>query len=156
MKLNKVLHFKTSASEDLIIQQLEQLTGWQPNRYNWQQGRFRSLKISTDSEQQQVMTLTTSFVGQIPLVQARIQVKNDATETSRIVSIVASFRGGVFVFAAYFAIFFVAFWSSDYTFVVKLLFHLPICLVVFVAYLGIHRDREHLIADIVRIHEVRS
>jgi hypothetical protein len=130
---------------------LEQLVGWQPNRFSWQQGRFRTLIVDVDTNEQTLLTLTTSFTSLIPLVRLHIQLKNNSLNNLYIAEVKARFSYGVFVFAAFFSIFFLAITASHYHILVKLFSYGMICLVCYTAFLGIYRDRENLISDLIKV-----
>jgi hypothetical protein len=110
---------------------LEQLVGWQPNRFNWQQGRFRTLTVNVDTNEQMLLTLTTSFTSLIPLARLHIQLKHNSLNNLYIAEVRAKFTRGVLVFVAFFSIFFLAITASPYHILVKLFFYGMICLVCY-------------------------
>ena len=145
--LSREFQFEVPHSKDYVYSYLENLSGWQTNRGSWQQGRFRVFS-SEQSVTEEVLSLTTSFMKIISLVQVRLYFEQSNSSDKLTVNGVAKFSSGILAILAFFIIFIIAITISDFTILAKLPFYALILFNCYFVLLGIYRDRDNLITDL--------
>lgn len=143
----KSFQIEVSRNQNSIIEFVEGLSGWQVNRGNWQQGRFRTLKINY-GEVETSIAIVETFSRLFSLT--RVEFTFETVEFGSDVTLIgdAKFSRGISVLIAFFVIMLSAIIMSNSGILIKGIYSTLIIVVWAVTFLGIYRDREDLISDL--------